>query len=166
MNLDTRDWKRGSSLRPAGGHIPETGQMAAFLSTLLLLASAIVAGAKPAAAAEPALSCSFSTGVVKSFEKGAFKDEKLEPLSFRIIDIDLDRQTASLETQQGKGELKIVRAIGANHYLEVVTEGFLNVTTIFEAPEEGGPMPAVHSRHFGFFGQPFVSQYHGTCTAK
>jgi len=140
--------------------------MAAFISTLLMLASALFFSARPATAAEPALTCTFTSGVVKMFEKGAFKDDKVEPLSFRIGDIDLDRQTASLETLQGKGELKIVRAIGANHYLEVVTEGFLNVTTIYDPVEDGGPMPAVHSRHFGFFGQPFVSQYHGTCTAK
>ena len=166
MTQGTGDEGRGSIFQPAAGYYPETGQMAAFVSTLLLLVSAIAVGAQPATAAERALSCSFTAGVVKSFEKGAFKDDKLEALSFRINDIDLDRQTASLETKQGKGELKIVRAIWAKHYLEVVTEGFLNVTTIYEPIEEGGPMPAVHSRHFGFFGQPFVSQYHGTCTSK
>ena len=83
-----------------------------------------------------------------------------------IEEIDLIRQSATLKMDQGKGELKIVRAIGANHFLEVVTEGFLNMTTIYDAPEAGGPRPAVHSRHFGFFGAPFVSQYYGTCTDK
>jgi len=123
-------------------------------------------GAAPVVAAEPTLVCTFTSGVVKTFEKGAFKDEKVDAISFEIADVDLERQTASLETGQGKGELKIVRAIGANHYLEVVTEGFLNITTVYEPTANGGPMPAVHSRHFGFFGQPFVSQYYGTCTAK
>lgn len=140
--------------------------MSALIAMLVLVAGMVLAAPLSATAAEPALTCTFTSGVVKSFDKGAFKDDKVEALSFRIIDIDLDRQTAALETQQGKGELKIVRAIGANHYLEVVTEGFLNVTTIYEAAQEGEAMPAVHSRHFGFFGQPFVSQYHGTCTAK
>lgn len=140
--------------------------MSAFVSTAMFVFIALFCGSTVARAAEPSLTCTFTSGVVKSFEKGRFKDEKLEALSFRISDIDLDRQTASLETQQGKGGLKIVRAIGANHYLEVVTEGFLNVTTVYEPAEEGGPIPAVHSRHFGFFGQPFVSQYHGTCSAK
>jgi len=118
------------------------------------------------AAANGAMTCHFSAGVVKTFENGAFKDEKLEALSFRIEDVDFVRQTAALRTKQGKGELKIVRAIGANHYLEVVTEGFLNMTTIYDAEKPGMPMPAVHSRHFGFFGAPFVSQYHGTCQAN
>lgn len=118
------------------------------------------------AAANGALSCRFTAGVVKTFENGAFKDEKVEALDFRIEDIDLVRQTAALSTKQGKGELKIVRAIGANHFLEVVTEGFLNMTTVYDAEKPGGPMPAVHSRHFGFFGAPFVSQYHGTCEQK
>lgn len=124
-----------------------------------------VAGAVPASA-NPPLLCTFTAGVVKTFEKGVFKDEKVEPLNFMIADVDLNRQTAALQTDQGKGELKIVRAIGANHFLEVVTEGFLNMTTVYDAPEEGGPRPAVHSRHFGFFGAPFVSQYHGTCVEK
>lgn len=117
------------------------------------------------AMANGTMTCTFTAGVVKTFEKGAFKDEKLEALSFTIDDVDLVRQTATLKTKQGKGELKVVRAIGANHFLEVVTEGFLNVTTVYDASGPGAPMPAVHSRHFGFFGAPFVSQYHGTCRA-
>ena len=116
--------------------------------------------------ANGAMTCTFTDGVVKAFEKGVFKDEKVEALRFRIEEVDLARQTAALRTQQGKGELKIVRAIGANHFLEVVTEGFLNMTTVYEAAKPGDPMPAVHSRHFGFFGAPFVSQYHGTCKAN
>ncbi len=140
--------------------------MRAFVSAGLVFLCALFAGSIGVRASEPALTCTFTSAVVKSFEKGGFKDEKVESLSFRIVDVDLNQQTASLETQQGKGGLKIVRAIGANHYLEVVTEGFLNVTTIYEAAEAAGPMPAVHSRHFGFFGQPFVSQYYGTCVAK
>ncbi|MGI9480161.1 MAG: hypothetical protein ACR2PI_25895 [Hyphomicrobiaceae bacterium] len=118
------------------------------------------------AAANGAMICNFNAGVVKTYENGVFKDEKLEALSFRIEDVDLVRQTAALRTKQGKGELKIVRAIGANHFLEVVTEGFLNMTTIYDAEKPGMPMPAVHSRHFGFFGAPFVSQYHGICQAN
>jgi len=118
------------------------------------------------AIAEGALTCKFGAGVAKTFEKGVFKDDKVQPLEFTIEDVDLVRQTASLRTKQGRGDLKVVRAIGANHFLEVVTEGFLNMTTVYEAAGPGAPMPAVHSRHFGFFGAPFVSQYHGTCVAK
>ena len=125
-------------------------------------ALASVCAMQPAVASGP-MTCTFSSGVVKGFEDGAFKDEKVEALSFRIDEVDLVRQTAALRTKQGKGELKIVRAIGANHFLEVVTEGFLNMTTVYEAAKPGEPMPAVHSRHFGFFGAPFVSQYHGSC---
>lgn len=118
------------------------------------------------ARADAAMSCTFQSGIVKTYEDGVFKDEKVEQLAFTIEDIDLTRQTAAFSNVQGKGELKIVRAIGANHFLEVVTEGFLNMTTVYDAPGPGAPMPAVHSRHFGFFGAPFVSQYHGTCTSK
>jgi len=133
--------------------------------SLPLLVGQLMAFVLPVAAAN-GMTCTFKSGIVKTFENGAFKDEKLEALTFKIDDIDLTRQTASLHTQQGRGDLKVVRAIGANHYLEVVTEGFLNMTTIYDAATEGGLMPAVHSRHFGFFGAPFVSQYHGTCSAN
>ncbi len=128
-----------------------------FSAVFLLLAAAAPAHANGA------MTCTFPAGVVKTFEDGKFKDETMAELSFRIDEVDLARQTAALFTKQGKGELKIVRAIGANHYLEVVTEGFLNITTIYDAAGPGAPMPAVHSRHFGLFGTPFVSQYHGTC---
>lgn len=134
------------------------GKVTALSVLILALASAVAP-----VEANGSLACSFTSGVVKTFENGAFKDEKIATLSFKIDDIDLVRQTATLETEQGRGDLKIVRAIGANHYLEVVTEGFLNMTTIYEPAGPGAPMPAVHSRHFGFFGAPFVSQYHGTC---
>lgn len=136
--------------------------MTRFAAAVSSLACGLVVAAG-VASANGGMTCTFKTGMVKTFENGAFKDEKVEALSFRIEDVDLVRQTASLKTKQGKGELKIVRAIGANHFLEVVTEGFLNMTTIYDAAGPGAPMPAVHSRHFGFFGAPFVSQYHGTC---
>lgn len=129
----------------------------------LVGASFIMAVAAAPASASSAMTCTFDAGVVKTYENGAFKDEKVEPLSFKIDDVDLARQSATLETKQGRGDLKIVRAIGANHFLEVVTEGFLNMTTVYDAPGPGAAMPAVHSRHFGFFGAPFVSQYHGSC---
>lgn len=143
--------------------------MTKFASITLPLVAAFVCGLATfggSVQANGSLTCSFLSGAVKTYENGGFKDEKVESLEFIVEDIDQIRQTATLRTQQGKGELKMVRAIGANHYLEVVTEGFLNMTTIYDALESGGPMPAVHSRHFGFFGAPFVSQFYGTCIQK
>jgi hypothetical protein len=134
----------------------------ALIGALAALMAVSLSAVAPALA-NGAISCTFAEGVVKTFENGAFKDEKVAALEFQIEDVDLQRQTAALRTKQGKGELKIVRAIGANHFLEVVTEGFLNITTVYDAAGPGAPMPAVHSRHFGLFGVPFVSQYHGTC---
>ena len=130
---------------------------------LLMLALLAVGGLSPAAMAADKLICTFTAGVVQTFEKGTFKQEKVAQLVFSVGEIDLERQTAALVTEQGKGELKIVRAIGANHFLEVVTEGFLNMTTIYEAAKPGEPRPAVHSRHLGLLGTPVVSQYYGTC---
>lgn len=52
------------------------------------------------------------------------------------------------------GKLRIVRALNANSFLEVVDEGFLNLTTIYDLDPATGTYPAVHSRHFGVIGQP------------
>ena len=136
-----------------------------FGCALAALVAAIAMAFSPAVAETSAkgLVCSFPSGIVKTFENGAFKTKAAEPFSFRIGDINLNAQTASLLTPKGKGDLKIVRAIGANHFLEVITEGFLNITTIYDPNTPGGPIAAVHSRHIGVLGTPVVSQYHGTC---
>lgn len=118
------------------------------------------------AAAAKGYLCTFPGGTVNTFENEVYQAAPASPLSFEIGDVDLSSQKAALVTPKGKGELKIVRAIGANHFLEVITEGFLNITTIYEAPAADGSLPAAHSRHFGLLGQPVVSQYHGTCKPK
>lgn len=110
--------------------------------------------------------CTFTRGTSQSYGKGVFRERPVRPLSFEIVGIDLDGQSAELVTQGGKGPLRIVRAIGANHFLEVVTEGFLNMTTIYDRDAERGFHPAVHSRHFGLFGEPFIAQYTGRCRPK
>ena len=112
--------------------------------------------------------CSFSSGSSWSYDGGNFKTEKPAPLSFEITDIDLDRQSARLVTdgRDQPGTLKIVRAINANHFLEVMNEGFLNLTTVYDKDPTTGTYPAVHSRHFGLIGQPVFAQYAGTCQAK
>ncbi len=112
--------------------------------------------------------CTFNTGTAWTFDEGAFKSKSPEPLTLTIDAIDLDRQTAQLVPEAGKGPgaLKIVRAINANHFLEVVNEGFLNLTTVYDKDATSGTYPAVHSRHFGVLGAPIVAQYAGTCTAK
>jgi len=112
------------------------------------------------------LACSFPSGTLNTFENEVFQSAPTKPLSFDIGDIDLKGQTASLLTKDGKGALKIVRAIGANHYLEVITEGYLNITTIYDGKAADGSLPAVHSRHIGLLGTPVVSQYYGTCSIK
>ena len=76
------------------------------------------------------------------------------------------RRCSSPKAARKPASLKIVRAINANHFLEVVNEGFLNLTTVYDKDATSGTYPAVHSRHFGVLGQPVVAQYAGTCTAK
>jgi hypothetical protein len=114
------------------------------------------------------LSCSFSAGTAGSYEAGEFASKAPHPLSFRITAIDLDKQTALLIADGGGAEGKkvsIVRAINANHFLEAVNEGFLNLTTVYDKDAATGKYPAVHSRHFGLLGQPVFGQYTGFCTS-
>ena len=115
-----------------------------------------------------ALACSFNGGATWSYEAGNFKSKEPSPLSFGIGEIDLEKQSATLKTTPDAkaGKLSIVRAINANHFLEVVNEGFLNLTTVYDKDESTGKYPAVHSRHFGLLGQPVFGQYTGFCTAE
>jgi hypothetical protein len=112
--------------------------------------------------------CSFAAGNSWSYDGGSFKTTAPAPLTFEITDIDLDAQSARLVTdgRDQPGTLKIVRAINANHFLEVMNEGFLNLTTVYDRDPATGAYPAVHSRHFGLIGQPVFAQYAGTCQAK
>ena len=89
-------------------------------------------------------------------------------MSFEIASIDLEGQAARLVTESGAppGTLRIVRAITANHFLEVVNEGFLNLTTVYDKDPATGSYPAVHSRHLGLLGQPVFAQYSGSCREK
>jgi hypothetical protein len=138
------------------------------LSFGFLLAIFGWAGPVEAQAEPKGFVCSFSAGTSSIYENGAFKVKPPAPLYFEIADIDLDKQTAHLITDghEKAGALKIVRAINANHFLEVVNEGFLNLTTIYDTEAATGPHPAVHSRHLGVLGQPVFAQYSGFCTEK
>ena len=114
------------------------------------------------------LVCNFTSGTATTFEDGKFTSKSPNPLSFQISKINLDNQTAALITKGRKapGALKIVRAINANHFIEVVNEGYLNLTTIYDADPKSGEYPAVHSRHLGILGQPIFAQYTGFCSPK
>lgn len=115
------------------------------------------------------LSCSFTAGTAGSYEAGVFTSKPPNPLAFSIEGIDLEAQTAKLVADGGGAEGKkvsVVRAINANHFLEAVNEGFLNLTTVYDKDAATGKYPAVHSRHFGLLGQPVFGQYTGFCTSK
>ena len=128
---------------------------------------ALLAAAPSGAADEPkGFQCNFTSGTAYVYEKGVFAAEKGAPLTFGIAAINAQAQTADLKTERGTGSLKIVHAVNATHFLEVVTEGWLHITTIFDKDDAKGAYPAVHSRHFGLLGQPIVTQYQGFCAAK
>ena len=140
-----------------------------FASLFAAFGWAAGAAAQGESQAEPkGYTCDFSSGTSTSYENGTFKVKPPKELNFEIADIDLDSQTAHLvaDGQKKAGALKIVRAINANHFLEVVNEGFLNLTTIYDKDPTTGSHPAVHSRHLGVLGQPVFAQYAGFCTEK
>ena len=144
--------------------------MARAVTLAGLLAVAAGSASIPVLAAEesPAqFSCKFEIGNTWTLEAGKFQSAPPATLSLEIQDINLDGQAAKLiDGEKPAGTLRIVRALNANHFLEVANEGFLNLTTIYDLDSSSGSYPAVHSRHFGLMGQPFFAQYAGFCKAK
>lgn len=134
----------------------------------VLLGIAIICGQGAARAEDgpTSLTCEFKEGASWSYDQGKFMSKTPVPLDFDIENIDLEKQTAELKLGNGKNKLSVVRAINANHFIEVVNEGFLNLTTVYDKDPATGNFPAVHSRHFGLLGQPVFAQYTGTCRAK
>ncbi|HML44627.1 hypothetical protein [Hyphomicrobium zavarzinii] len=128
----------------------------------------VLAGAAAAEDVPKNLVCSFTSGASWSYDAGVFHSKPPSPLSFSIEEIDLEQQKATLQTENGStgGKLSVVRAINANHFIEIVNEGFMNLTTIYDKDAASGKHPAVHSRHFGILGQPVFSQYTGFCSDK
>lgn len=111
--------------------------------------------------------CTFRSGSSLSYAKGVYRAKPAKPLTLEVADIDLENQKAAIVVGGGaKGTLRAVRAINANHFLEAVNEGYLNVTTIYDYDARRKAHPAVHSRHFGLFGEPVVAQYTGFCRPK
>lgn len=135
----------------------------------VLAAMPLLMGASLAAAADlpSALSCEFPTGTTSSYDNGAFTAKPSAALNVAIQKIDLATQSAEflVAGNDNPGRLAIARAVGANHFLEVVTEGYWNITTVYDLDPQTQRYPAVHSRHFGLVGQPVVAQYAGTCRA-
>ncbi len=128
----------------------------------------LAAGAAGAEDVPKNLDCSFTGGASWSYDAGHYTSKEPSPLAFSIEEIDLDQQKATLKAETGAkgGKLSVVRAINANHFLEAVNEGFLNLTTVYDKDPNLGKYPAVHSRHFGLLGQPVFGQYTGFCTDK
>lgn len=134
-------------------------------SAALLLATVVGGRAEGVA---PELFCEFDGGLSSSYSGGTFASRAPLPLRFGIGEIDLEKQSARLRVGDGAGAattLRIIRALNANHFLEVVPEGFLVLTTVYDHDPTIGAYPAVHSRHLGVLGQPVFAQYTGFCRA-
>jgi hypothetical protein len=132
-----------------------------------LAMACFVATAPQANAADPkGYACTFKTGTAQVYGRGAFKAEVASPLLLELGSIDVAAQTALQIGDKGSVTLRVVRAVNALHFLEVVSEGFLNITTVYDRDDSIGAHPAVQSRHFGILGEPVVSQYQGFCQSK
>lgn len=131
--------------------------------TIAALAAAFVSimGGAPLAAQE--YSCRFGSGSAHVFENGGYEQRRAGTLEFGIAAVDVNAQTAELRTGKGSGRLRVVLALGAQHFIEVAAAGYLNLTTIYEQASTVGVYPAVHSRHSNVAGAPVVSQLHGFC---
>ncbi|MFN3868710.1 MAG: hypothetical protein ACK4MF_06555 [Hyphomicrobiaceae bacterium] len=141
---------------------------AAFAVAMLALCAGAV-GSIRAEGVAASLSCEFEGGTSSSYSGGTFSSRSPLPLRFGIVGIDLEQQQARLETSTAgaaSGTLRVIRALNANHFLEVVPEGFLNLTTVYDLDPAAGAYPAVHSRHLGVLGQPVFAQYTGFCRAR
>ena len=140
--------------------------LAKSVSLLVALALGTAAGAL-AQDGPQGYTCVFDSGQTWTHEGGKFQSAPAATLKFDIEKIDLEKQSAKL-VLEGKqtGELRIVRALNANSFLEVAQEGFLNLTTVYDKDATSGDYPAVHSRHLGLLGQPIFAQYPGTCTSR
>jgi hypothetical protein len=139
-----------------------------MLSRLALALSCGLLAMVPAGAVEgqTAFECTFGAGTTRVYDNKEFKQQPAKSLTFGITGIDTRAQSAQMQTAGGSGMLRLVLAVNATHFLEVATEGALNITTIYEKDDAKGAYPAVHSRHFALLGQPIVTQYQGFCQAK
>lgn len=153
---------------PTQGSARMTLARAAVVSSLFMLLAGSPSFSATAVEEIPRnLSCKFETGNTWTYEAGKFQSAPPSALSLEIQDINLEAQAAKLiDGEKPAGTLRIVRALNANHFLEVANEGFLNLTTIYDLDTATGNYPAVHSRHFGLMGQPIFAQYAGFCKAK
>ena len=134
--------------------------------TVALALLALLLGA--AVADEPkAFACSFTVGVTHAYDKGQLRPRRPRRWPSASQASTRRRRPPICKMAGGTGPLRVVQAVNATHFLEVATEGFLNITTIYDKDEaKGGAYPAVHSRHFAIVGQPIVTQYQGFCEAK
>jgi len=134
---------------------------------IFALAAAALASAAAGAADPPAeYDCVFNSGSTHVYDKGRFSSEPAARLTFGIAAINAPAQTAELRTSFGTGVLRLVLAVNAIHFIEVATEGALNITTVYDKDDAKDAFPAVHSRHFALVGQPVVTQYQGFCQGK
>ena len=136
----------------------------AALPLLALLIELPHAGA--ADATLKAFSCDFSEGVFTVFEDGKPETEKSGAMSFVFASLDIENGSAQMVGNNGAADINLLQGSDSLHFLEVTPTGNLNVTSVYTTQAKGGRFISVHSRHVGISGEPWMSQFWGTCEAK
>lgn len=95
-------------------------------------------------------------------DEPTLKTAQQKDFSFVIDGIDYRKGTARLIGNAGSQDLRAVIGDGSVSFVEQVTVGSLNLTTVFAWRGDAGRFKAVHSRHTAI-GGPTPSQNYGYC---
>lgn len=129
------------------------GKVVVALAAMLVMLTASETSAEGIA---KRLTCTFDSGTSTIYQAGEFISKPAQALTFEIANIDLEAQSARLLTSEGDGAgtLRVVRALNANHFIEVVNEGFLNLTTIYELDLRAVPIQLCIRAIWAFWASP------------
>lgn len=127
----------------------------------VVLASVSAYAAAPAAPRVPV-----STKLVCEFDEGVFRawgDRTTANQNRLVLVYTFDPKSptsARLVGNAGSADVMMAVTRSTINFVETTASGNLNSTTIYRGPP---PSKAVHSRHTGTPGQPFLSQMYGSC---
>lgn len=109
------------------------------------------------------LQCSFIKGYSGVWESGGLDISKGEMPPLIFDSVNLKTSTARLIGNVGGTDVSVTATLKGLTFIEQTTTGNLNFTTVYGDIADDGDFITVHSRHLSIFGQPYSSQFHGTC---
>ncbi len=147
----------------------------ANITTILLFAAALLAGAASPARAQSnftTLMCQFASGTSARFDADWDVKAASDRLSFTFEGIDATRAKARIVSPFGMSEVLLFKGNNSLNFLEIMPDGNQAFTTVFFSHRRDGKdtktgsfwYPAAHSRHMMIGRNPVVSHYRGYCT--